>query len=428
LPAFAAGQIYREKFKEIELLKNRPDKKIELLAPAGNFEKLEIAVHFGADAVYLAGKDYSLRNFSENFTYEELERAVIFAHKSGVKVYVACNIFSRNHEQKAISNHLKKIADASPDAVIIADPGILAEARKVIPEMPLHLSTQANTTNYKAALFWKKMGVARINAARELSLKEIEEMASLCDIEIEAFVHGAMCISYSGRCLLSNFMENRDSNKGECCQPCRFRYSVVEEMRPGLFMPVEEDGRGTYIFNSKDLCMIGHIPEMINAGISSLKIEGRMKGINYLASAVKIYREAMDSWYASPLKYHVKSEWVQELSRISNRGYCTGFYFGNPNETVPNYMDIKPATQRTFVGKVAGVENGNAAEIVVRNKFFVNDPVDILGKNGPARKDTVKRILDMDGNELKAARSGGTVKVLLENECSANDILRKIEE
>jgi len=409
-------------------LNDRPDRKIELLAPAGNFEKLEIAVHYGADAVYLAGKDFSLRNFSENFTPEELEKALLLARKAGVKVYVACNIYSRNSEQDAISDYLKILAGIAPDAVIIADPGILSEARKVMPDTPLHLSTQANTTNYRAALFWKEMGVSRINTARELSLKEIEEIASLSNIEIETFVHGAMCISYSGRCLLSNFMENRDSNRGECCQPCRFRYSVVEETRPGRYMPVEEDGRGSYIFNSRDLCMIGHIPEMINAGITSLKIEGRMKGINYLASAVKIYREAIDSWYESPSEYNVKEEWIDELSRISNRSYCTGFYFGNMNETIPNYLDIKPATQRTFIGKVAGVENGNAAVLVVRNRFFLNDPVDILRKKGPVRQDTIKRIMDMEGNEVAAARSGSMVKVLLENECSANDILRKIEE
>jgi len=403
------------------------NRKIELLAPAGNFEKLEIAIHYGADAVYLAGKDYSLRNLSENFTLEELEKALLFARKSGVKVYVACNIFSRNSEQKAISDYLKSLAEISPDAVIIADPGILLEALQVMPGMPIHLSTQANTTNYKAALFWKNQGVTRINAARELSLKEIEEIALPGNVEVEVFVHGAMCISYSGRCLLSNFMENRDSNRGECCQPCRFRYSVVEETRPGKYMPVDEDNRGTYIFNSKDLCMIRYIPEMINAGVSSLKIEGRMKGINYVASAVKVYREAIDSYYESPGEYSVKDEWIEELSRISNRDYCTGFYFGNMNETIPNYMDIKPATGRIFVGKVTGVENGNIAVLVVRNRFFLNDPVDILGKKGPVKRDTIKRILDIEGNEVKAARSGSTVKVLLENECSANDLLRKIE-
>ena len=402
--------------------------RVELLAPAGNREKLEIAVHYGADAVYLAGKDYSLRNFSENFTLEELENAIEFASKAGVKTYVACNIFSRNHEQAAISDYLRKLAGVAPDAVIVADPGVLAEARRVMPEMPIHLSTQANTTNYMAALFWKSMGVTRINAARELSLKEIEEIASFCGVETEAFVHGAMCISYSGRCLLSNFIENRDSNKGECCQPCRFMYSVVEETRPGGYMPLEEDSRGSYIFNSRDLCMIAHIPEMIKAGIKSLKIEGRMKGINYLASAVKTYREAIDSWYESPAGYVVKSDWIEELSRISNRGYCTGFYFGNPEETAPNYLDIKPATERTFIGKITGTDDRNCAIINVRNKFFVNDLVDILGAKGPVRRDVIKKILNQDGEEMPLAQPGSTVNIIIDRECFPNELVRRIDE
>lgn len=405
----------------------KPDSKIELLAPAGNFEKLEIAVHYGADAVYLAGKDYSLRNFSENFTPEELNNAVLFARKAGVKVYVACNIFSRNIEQEAISDYLKSLEIIGPDAVIIADPGVLIEARRVIPDIPVHLSTQANTTNYKAALFWKSIGVTRINTARELSLKEIEEIAFMSHLEIEAFVHGAMCISYSGRCLLSNFMENRDSNRGECCQPCRFGYSVVEETRPGRYMPIDEDSRGTYIFNSKDLCMIEHIPEMINAGISSLKIEGRMKGINYVASAVKVYREAIDSWYESPSGYKVKDEWIEELSRINNRGCCTGFYFGNMNETVPNYTDFKPATERTFIGKITGTDDQSMAVMNVRNKFFLNDPVDLLGQKGPAKRDFIRKIWDQEGKEVPLAQPGSTVKILFDNVCAKNDLVRRID-
>ncbi|MFH2046223.1 MAG: U32 family peptidase [Pseudomonadota bacterium] len=409
-------------------MSNKVNKKIELLAPAGNFEKLEIAIHYGADAIYLAGKDFSLRNFSVNFTIDELNEAVRFAGKAGVKVYVACNIFSRNNEQKAIKDYLKSLSKIAPDAVIIADPGILLEAKNIMPDMPIHLSTQANTTSYKAALFWKNMGVSRINTARELSLKEIKEIASLGEVEIEAFVHGAMCISYSGRCLLSNFMENRDSNHGMCCHPCRFSYAVVEQTRPGEYMPIGEDSRGTYIFNSKDLCMIGHIPEMIDAGISSLKIEGRMKGINYLASTVRVYREAIDSWYESPADFEVKEEWIKELDRISNRDYCTGFYFGNTRETVPNYLDIKPATKRTFIGKVIGSENGNTAITQVRNKLFLNDKVDILGIKGPAKHDTIRRITDTNGKQLDFAQPGSIVNILFDNKCEINDLVRKIEQ
>lgn len=403
-------------------------RKIELLAPAGNFEKLEIAVHYGADAVYLAGKDFSLRNFSENFTLEELNEAVRFAGRAGVKVYVACNIFSRNSEQEAIKDYLKSLSEIAPDAVIIADPGILLEAKNIIPCMPVHLSTQANTTSYKAALFWKNMGVTRINTARELSLKEIRDIACLSEVEIEAFVHGAMCISYSGRCLLSNFMENRDSNHGMCCHPCRFSYAVVEQTRHGEYMPIEEDNRGTYIFNSKDLCMIGYIPEMIDAGISSLKIEGRMKGINYLASTVKVYREAIDSWYESPSEYKVKYEWIEELGRISNRGYCTGFYFGNMNETVPNYLDIKPATGRTFIGKVIGTENGNIAITEVRNKLFLNGMVDILSVKGPAKRDTIRKIINAHEQQVDFAQPGSIVNILFDSKCEKNDLIRKIEQ
>jgi len=405
----------------------KQNRKVELLAPAGNFEKLEIAVHYGADAVYLAGKNYSLRNLSENFTLEELEKAVLFAHRSGVKVYVACNIFSRNSEQEAISEYLKSLAGVSPDAVIIADPGILMEARRVIPGIPVHLSTQANTTNYKSVLFWENQGVSRINAARELSLKEIGEIASSTKIEIEAFVHGAMCISYSGRCLLSNFMENRDSNRGECCQPCRFRYSVVEETRPGKYMPVMEDNRGAYIFNSKDLCMIRDVPEMINSGITSLKIEGRMKGINYVASAVKVYREAIDSYYESPEGYLVKDEWIEELSHISNRGYCTGFYFGKREETIPNYPDIRPATERTFIGKITGIDGGSIPVMNVRNRFFVNDQIDLLGRKGPAKRDVIRKIINQEGNEAPLAQPGSTVKIVINNECHINDLVRRID-
>jgi len=281
-------------------------KKVELLAPAGNFEKLEIAIHYGADAVYLAGKTFSLRSFSENFTFDKLQQAVKFAQRQGVKAYVTCNIYPRNHEQKALAEYLNILGDIGPDAVIVTDPGALMMASKIIPHISLHLSTQANTTNYQSALFWQRLGIKRINVARELSLTEINEMAQRCDLEVEAFVHGAMCISYSGRCLLSNFMVNRDSNHGECAHPCRWKYAVVEEHRPGQYLPIEEDHRGSYIFNSKDLCMIEHIPEMVESGVASLKIEGRMKGIHYLASTVKTYREAIDAFLKNPENYRVK--------------------------------------------------------------------------------------------------------------------------
>ncbi|MBW2366874.1 MAG: U32 family peptidase, partial [Deltaproteobacteria bacterium] len=312
------------------------NKRVELLAPAGSFEKLEIAVHYGADAVYLAGKDFSLRNFSGNFTLDELFQAVKFARKRNVKVYVACNTFPRNHEQRAIAEYLDQLEKIDPDALIIADPGVLREAGSRLPHVPIHLSTQANTTNYASARFWESMGVSRVNVARELPLREIKEIADRCRCEIEAFIHGAMCISVSGRCLLSSFMTQRDSNRGMCSHPCRWQYAVVEQRRPEKYFPVAEDTHGTYVFNSQDLCMLSHIPEMVAAGIDSLKIEGRMKSVHYVAATVKTYREAIDAFYDNPQTYQVDKRWVAELSGISHRLYCTGFYFEDPEQISPN--------------------------------------------------------------------------------------------
>jgi putative protease len=398
--------------------------KPELLAPAGNFEKLEIAIHYGADAVYLAGKDFSLRNFSGNFTLEEMARAVELAHARGVKVYVACNIYSRNTEQKAVTDYLARLAKINPDAVIIADPGILMEARRAIPQIPIHLSTQANTTNYRSALFWKALGVRRINAARELTLGEISEIAVNGAMEVEAFVHGAMCISYSGRCLLSSFMTNRDANRGMCCQPCRFNYTVMEAKRPGQYYPLVEDDRGSYVFNSHDLCMIGHIPEMIRAGIVALKIEGRMKGINYLATTVNVYREAIDSFCNDPESYQTQPEWVRELGRISNRGYCTGFYFGDPIQVIPNYRD-DINTPHTFVAKVTGESSGQTVAIQVRNKLFQGDRVDIIRPGCPVKKDVIGAIIDSEGHLAEYAQPGSNVSVTLSCKCRPNDLIRR---
>lgn len=399
--------------------------KPELLAPAGNFEKLEIAIHYGADAVYLAGKNFSLRNFSGNFTIEEMARAVELAHAHQVKVYVACNIYSRNQEQQQVKDYLAQLADINPDAVIIADPGILMEARKVIPQTPIHLSTQANTTNYTSALFWKGQGVRRINAARELTLGEINEIAANGSIEVEAFVHGAMCISYSGRCLLSSFMENRDANRGMCCHPCRFNYTVMEAKRPGQYYPLAEDHRGSYIFNSNDLCMIGHMPEMIRAGVAALKIEGRMKGIHYLATTVKVYREAIDSFCNDPEGYATQPYWVNELNSISNRGYCTGFYFGDPRQIIPNYSD-KGNTAHTFVAKVTGESTGQTVSIQVRNKLFRGDRIEIIRPEGPVQKDIIRSITDLQGNPAEYAQPGSNVSVALSCACRPNDLIRRV--
>ncbi|MDO9566628.1 MAG: U32 family peptidase [Candidatus Desulfaltia sp.] len=401
--------------------------KVELLAPAGNFEKFEIAMHYGADAVYLAGKDFSLRNMSENFTFDEIQKAVKIAHSRKVKIYVACNIYSRNYEQQAISDYLHKIGAIRPDAVIISDPGIFLEARRIMHQVPVHLSTQANTTNYKTVLFWRNLGVKRVNVARELSLKEIKEIAMSGLAEVEAFVHGAMCISYSGRCLLSSFMTNRDSNRGLCSHPCRWKYSVVEELRPGKYMPVFEDDRGSYIFNSRDLCMIEHIPEMIESGIDSLKIEGRMKGINYIASAVKVYREAIDSYYDDPMGYKVKDEWIKELAGINNRGYCTGFYFGDPEQASPNYQNLNLSNGRLFLGKVCESNGGSSVNIEVRNKFYKGDNIEILSKSGPVKQDKINDIFDKNSLPLSHAQPGSSVTINITTKCLPNDLIRKLE-
>lgn len=399
--------------------------KIELLAPAGNFEKLATAVHYGANAVYLAGKDFSLRNFSGNFTLEEMADAVAFAHQNSVKVYAACNIYPRTHEAGPIRDFLAAIGDIGPDAVIIADPGILVMAKTILPDMPIHLSTQANTTSREALLFWAAQGVARINAARELSLSEIREMAVDSPIAVEAFVHGAMCISYSGRCLLSSFMAQRDANRGLCAHPCRWRYAVVEELRPGRYMPLAEDHRGSYIFNSRDLCMIDHLPDMIAAGIQALKIEGRMKGLHYLAVAVRTYRQAIDRYYDAPETYAVSDDWRKALSGITQRGYCTGFYFDDPNQQVPDYHPVPPTDAPKFLGKIITKIDPHRLTVGVRNKIHTGDAIDILTRKGPSEPNRIVSILTESG-EAPVAQPNDTVTLVIErpSACEPNDMMQ----
>ena len=403
----------------------KPDKKIHLLAPAGNVEKLEIAIHYGADAVYLGGKDFSLRNFSGNFQPDEMKNGVHLAHDHGVKVYVTCNIFPRNHELEGISDFLASLNQIKPDGVIIADPGVFLLAREKAPDIPIHISVQANNTSVQSARFWEKMGAVRINTTRELSLEEISHIASCTRMEIESFAHGAMCVSYSGRCLLSSFLSGRDANRGACSHPCRWKYAVMEEQRPGQYMPIDEDARGTYIFNSKDLCMIDHIPEMIRAGIDCLKIEGRMKGINYLASAIRVYRAAIDRYYDDPNGWAPDPRWKDELSGISNRDYCAGFYFGDPEQTSLNRKQSKSETDRIFIGKALGPGPGDMTRVEARNKFFVNDTVEALTRKGPLKRDVVKKIINENGEETDGVQPGSHVTILFENRYEKNDIIRK---
>ncbi len=400
--------------------------KPELLAPAGNFEKLEIAVHYGADAVYLAGKDFSLRNFSDNFSDAELIEAVRFAHRANVKVYLACNIYSRNHEQSRIKAFLDRANQVRPDGIIISDPGIVMLARQHIPHIDIHLSTQANTTNYHAALFWQNLGVKRVNLARELSLSEIHEISQKVEIETETFIHGAMCISYSGRCLLSNVLSNRGSNQGLCSHPCRWKYSVVEELRPHEFHPLMEDSRGSYIFNSKDLCMIDHIPDLVQAKISSLKIEGRMKGINYLASVVKTYRNALDDYGADPENYQVKEAWRRELFQVYHRAYCTGFYFDRAQEQAPNLENCHGGQIHSFIGKILTCFEENQYLIEVRNKINARDRVEVLSPQGPALQSDILELSDLDRTPLENAQPNTRTIIKLAHAFQPNDILRKI--
>ncbi len=396
--------------------------KIELLAPVGNAEKLEIAIHYGADAVYLGGKAFSLRNFSGNFSMAEMRSAVELAHKHNVKVYITCNVYSRNSDQDEIQGFLAELTDINPDAIIISDPGIFMYARQIVPHIPIHISTQANTTNYKIVEFWQGLGAHRINAARELTLGEIQEIASRSKIEIEAFVHGAMCISYSGRCLLSSFMAQRDSNQGMCCHPCRFSYTVMEAKRQGQYYPIAEDHRGTYIFNSRDLCMIEHLPALISSGLRSLKIEGRMKGINYLAACVKVYREAINAYYQNPDTYEIKPEWLDELSRLTHRGYCTGFYFGDPDQVQANSLNLLN-TGSTFIGKVIALDDPKKL-VEARNKFFKTDKVEILSRQGPSRQAEILSMTDIDHVPVDLAQPGSRVWVTLSEACEVNDLLR----
>ncbi|MCP3900507.1 MAG: U32 family peptidase [Desulfobacteraceae bacterium] len=400
--------------------------KPELLAPAGNFEKLKIAIRYGADAVYLAGKEFSLRNFSGNFSEEELFDAVKYAHGKNKKVYLALNIYSRNDEQKKIQEFLYKIGKINPDAIIISDPGIVLKAKEIIPDIDIHLSTQSNTTNYNTAQFWKNLGIKRVNLARELPLNEINEIASKSIIETEIFIHGAMCISYSGRCLLSSFYTLRDSNRGLCSHPCRWRYSIVEEMRPNEYYPIAEDERGTYIFNSKDLCMLQHIPEIIDTKVTSLKIEGRMKGVNYLASVTKTYRQAIDAYCKDSKNFIVKPEWTQEVDNVYHRKYCTGFFLNAPDQIIPNYKNIHDGKIHNFIGKIIEIRPDNEYVVEIRNSLMKNDYIEILSPISSPEPFQITEMFDIDHNSISHSKPNTRSILKMNIKADVMDIIRKI--
>ena len=389
--------------------------KPELLAPAGSLEKLKAAINFGADAVYLGGKKLSLRAYADNFTGDEIKEGIKFAHFRGKKVYVTVNIFPHNEDLIGLEDYLKELSDIGADAILVSDPGILSIAKETVPELEIHLSTQANCTNYKAALFWHNAGVKRVVMARELSLKDFKELRDKLPeaCEIEAFVHGAMCVSYSGRCLLSNYMTGRDANRGECAQPCRYKYYLVEEKRPGQYYSVTEDSSGTYLMNSKDLCMIEHIPELINSGIHSFKIEGRMKSPFYVASVVKAYREAIDQYFEDPENYTFDKKWMDYLVKPSHRPFTTGFYFGE--EIKQHYKSSSYIREYDIVGVVKNYyKEPGIAVVEQRNKVNSGDIVEILTVKGDNK---IVKLLDMRNEEGEAIGSAPSAQMIFTFHC-----------
>lgn len=357
-------------------------RKIELLAPAGDLEKLKTAINYGADAVYFGGEIFSLRAGAGNFSLEEMAIGIDYAHSKNKKAYLALNIFAHNEDISILEAYLQRLKDLPIDAFIVSDPGVILLIKSIIPHAELHLSTQANTTNYMTANFWYTQGVKRIVIARELTFQEIHELRNQIpeDMDIEAFVQGAMCISYSGRCLLSNFMVQRDANRGACAHPCRWKYSLVEEKRPGEYFPVEEDDRGTYILNSRDLCMLEYIPELATSGITSFKIEGRMKSAFYVATVVGVYRKAIDSYLEDPDKYHFKEEWMLELKKVSHREFTTGFYFDKPTGNDQNYQTSSYTRDYSFVGVVKSYDDETKIAVVEqRNKMSIGEEIEVFG-------------------------------------------------
>ena len=402
----------------------------ELLIPASSLEVLKTAVIFGADAVYIGGEAFGLRAKAKNFSMEEMREGIEFAHEHDVKVYVTANILAHNSDLPEVRKYFEELKELKPDALIIADPGVFDIAKEVCPEIERHISTQANNTNYGTYNFWYRQGASRVVSARELSMKELKELRANIpeDLEIETFIHGAMCISYSGRCLLSNYFTGRDANRGACTHPCRWKYAVVEETRPGEYMPVYENERGTYIFNSKDLCMIEHIPELIDAGIDSLKIEGRMKTALYVATVARTYRKAIDDYQKDSELYRQNMPWyLDQISNCTYRKFTTGFFFGKPDDDAQIYDSNTYVKDYTYLGIVGGTEDG-LCRIEQRNKFSVGETIEIMKPDGRNVEVTVERIVNEDGEEQESAPHSKQVLYVKLSECPEKfDILRRAE-
>lgn len=413
-------------------------KKPELLLPASSLEVLKTAVLYGADAVYIGGELFGLRANAHNFDRSQMEEAISYAHAHGVKVYVTVNIVAHNEDLAGVETYLNELKEIRPDALIISDPGIFSLARKIIPDMEIHISTQANNCNYGTYRFWYELGAKRVVSARELSVAEIADIRAHIpeDLEIETFVHGAMCISYSGRCLLSNYFTGRDANQGACTHPCRWKYYVMEEQRPGEFLPVEENERGTYIFNSKDLCMIDHIPELVEAGIDSFKVEGRMKTALYVATVASVYRRAIDDYFKDPALYEAnRCVYQEEICKCTYRQFTTGFFFGKPTHETQIYDSNTYVREYTYLGRIEQIEENGDIVLTQRNKFSVGETVELMKEDGFYQEFTVSRILDEKGAEMESAphpKQKITVSLVAkdggEAGCKVGLLLRKPEE
>ncbi|MCR4842655.1 MAG: U32 family peptidase [Eubacterium sp.] len=407
-------------------------KKPELLIPASSPEVFKTALYYGADAIYIGGESFGLRAGSKNFSHDEMKAAVDMAHEKGVKVYVTANIFAHNDDLEAAEEYFATMVDIKPDALLVSDPGLFMAARKACPEVPIHISTQANNTNYGTFNFWYEHGVRRLVCARELSLAEIKKIRANIpeDCEIEAFVHGAMCISYSGRCLLSAYMTGREANHGECAHPCRWKYAVVEQTRPGQYMDVDETDRGTYIFNSSDLAMIGHIDDMVDAGIDSFKIEGRMKTALYVAVMARAYRNAIDLYFEDPDEYRRQiPRFEREIRSCTYREYCTGFFYGKPGTESQIYGANTYQKGYTYLGNVEEITSEGYIKTSQYNKFSVGDAIEIVHPDGTDEKRTIGRIFDMDGTSVESApHPRQEVYIDLgDNEASVGMVLRREE-
>ena len=409
-------------------MKQNKTGKPELLVPASSLEVLRTAVIFGADAVYIGGEAFGLRAKAKNFSMEEMAEGIRFAHERDVKVYVTANILAHNEDLAGAESYFEELKALKPDALIISDPGMFLVAKEVCPEIEIHISTQANNTNYKTYQFWWQQGAKRVVSARELSLAEIRQIRDKIsrDMEIESFIHGAMCISYSGRCLLSNYFTGRDANQGACTHPCRWKYAVVEETRPGEYLPVYENERGTYIFNSKDLCMIEYIPELVGAGIDSLKIEGRMKTALYVACVARTYRKALDDFFTSEETYRANMEWYRaEIAKCTYRQFTTGFYFGKPDEHTQIYDNNTYVNEYVYLGMVESVDARGYARFEQKNKFCVGDTIELMKPDGRNIRTKVLALYNEENEPVESCpHARQTLYAALSDKPEAYDLMR----